>query len=97
MSFLSIIAGSSNADAKLSDIMKASKGPLYPSSAPNRRIIGRWNFKPPGYSWSRAAQALGTSGDGELVKGGLEASASLNFTNVFGLGGVGKQGKVRMN
>ena len=29
------------------------------------------------------------SEDGKLVNGGLEASATLNFTSVFGLGGAG--------
>lgn len=37
------------------------------------------------------------SGYGELVNGGLETSASLNLTVVFGLEGAGKHGKVQMN
>ena len=90
-SFISMIAESSRADARFSESMKASR-PLYPSSAPNCRTIGRRIRKLPGYQASRSAHAFSLSGEVELVSGGLEASASLNLRNLFGLGGAGKHG-----
>ena len=87
-----MIAESLRADVRLSERINVFGGPLYPSSAPNQSIIRRWILSPPGYSASRSAQALGFSGEGELVSGGLEASTSLNLTDVLGLGGAGRHG-----
>ncbi len=90
-SLFSMIVGSSRADARLSESMKAS-GPSYPNSAPNRRTIGWWIHRLLGYQASRSTYALGFSGEGELVSGGLEASTSLNLMILFGLEGAGRHG-----
>lgn len=37
------------------------------------------------------------SGDGKSNNGGLEASTILNFVDILGLGGAGRQGKARIN
>ena len=47
-------------------------------------------MSPPGYSASRFAQALGFSGEGELVSRGLKALSSLNLMDVLVLGGARK-------
>lgn len=84
--FFSIIIGSSSADARLSDKMKAFDEPLKPSSAPNWRIIGRSILSPPRYWDKRAAYLVDLSGKGEFINGGLEALTSRKFEKVLGLG-----------
>ncbi len=91
-SFFSMIAGSLRADARLSESINAFGGPSYPSYSPNRSIIRSWILSPPRYSASRFAQALGFSGEGQLVSWGWETSASLNLIDVYGLRGAKRRG-----
>ncbi len=85
-----MIAGSLSAYARLSKSINAFGGPLYTSFALNQSIIERCILSPPGYSASRSAQALGFSGEGKLVSGGLESSVGPNLIDILGLRGAGR-------
>lgn len=98
-SFFLMIVGFWSAEVRLSDKIKALERPLYPNSAPKQRIIGRCFLKllDLGYFNRKQAQALGFSGDGNLINGGYDALASLNLMEVLGLGRAKRHENERMN
>lgn len=96
-SFLSMTLRLSNADAKFFDRMNTSRGILYLSSTPKRRIIDRWMPSGPENLLRRLAQADDLKAEGEIFSGGLDASARRKQMVVLGLGKAGTNWKACKN